>query len=71
MQIPGLVRRFLTTYRHFLGLVFGGLRAYVRANKKIPPEMVMTVASIDDPSRLGDTVVSHLTVKLEDRAGPS
>jgi len=41
--------------------------AYVRANKKIPPEMVMTVASIDDPSRLGDTVVSHLTVKLEDK----
>jgi ATP-dependent Lon protease len=41
--------------------------AYVRANKKIPPEMVMTVASIEDPSRLGDTVVSHLTVKLEDK----
>ncbi len=27
--------------------------AYVKLNKKIPPEMVMTVASIDDPSRLG------------------
>ncbi|HYB99318.1 MAG TPA: endopeptidase La [Candidatus Limnocylindrales bacterium] len=41
--------------------------AYVRANKKIPPEMVMTVNSIEDPSRLADTVVSHLTVKLEDK----
>jgi len=41
--------------------------AYVRANKKIPPEMVMTASAIDDASRLADTVVSHLTVKLEDK----
>jgi ATP-dependent Lon protease len=41
--------------------------AYVRLNKKIPPEMVMTVASIDDPSRLADTIVSHLGIKLEDK----
>ena len=41
--------------------------AYVRLNKKIPPEMVMTVASIEDPSRLADTIVSHLGITLEDR----
>jgi ATP-dependent Lon protease len=41
--------------------------AYVRANKKIPPEMVTTVAAIDEPSRLADTIVSHLGVKLEDK----
>jgi len=41
--------------------------AYVRLNKKIPPEMVMTVASIDDPSRLADTIVSHLGITLDDK----
>jgi ATP-dependent Lon protease len=41
--------------------------AYVRLNKKIPPEMVTTVQSIDDPSRLADTIVSHLGIKLEDK----
>ena len=41
--------------------------AYVRLNKKIPPEMVMTVASIEEPSRLADTIVSHLGIKLEDK----
>lgn len=41
--------------------------SYVRANKKIPPEMVTTVAAIDEPSRLADTIVSHLGVKLEDK----
>lgn len=43
--------------------------SYVRANKKIPPEMVTTVAAIDEPSRLADTIVSHLGVKLEDKQG--
>jgi ubiquinone biosynthesis protein len=28
---PGLTRRLLVTYRHFLGLLFGGLEAYLRA----------------------------------------
>jgi ATP-dependent Lon protease len=42
--------------------------SYVKLNKRIPPEMLMTVQSIDDPSRLADTVVVHLTsIKLGDR----
>jgi ATP-dependent Lon protease len=41
--------------------------AYVRLNKKIPNEMVMTVASIEDPSRLADTIVSHLGISLDDK----
>jgi len=40
---------------------------YVRLNKKIPPEMIMSVATIDDPSRLADTIIAHLGVKLEDK----
>ncbi|HNZ97660.1 MAG TPA: hypothetical protein PKM64_10735, partial [Thermoanaerobaculia bacterium] len=30
-RAPGLTRRLLVTYRHFLGLLFGGLEAYLRA----------------------------------------
>ncbi|NOT58338.1 MAG: endopeptidase La [Deltaproteobacteria bacterium] len=40
---------------------------YVRLNKKVPPEMIMSVSSIDDPSRLADTIIAHLGVKIEDK----
>ncbi|MBI3753545.1 MAG: endopeptidase La [Deltaproteobacteria bacterium] len=40
---------------------------YVKLNKKIPPEMIMSVASIDDPGRLADTIASHLIIKLQDK----
>ena len=40
---------------------------YVKLNKKIPPEMLASVAQIDDPSRLGDTIVAHLSLKLPDK----
>jgi ATP-dependent Lon protease len=41
---------------------------YVKLNKKIPPDMLVHVSGIDDPSRLADTIVAHLThLKLEDK----
>jgi len=40
---------------------------YVRLNKKIPPEMIMSAAALDDPARLADTIIAHLGVKLEDK----
>ena len=40
---------------------------YVKLNKRIPPEMLASVATIDDPSRLADTIVAHLTLKLPDK----
>ena len=40
---------------------------YVKLNKRIPPEMLASVATIDDPSRLGDTIVAHLSLKLPDK----
>ena len=40
---------------------------YVKLNKRIPPEMLASVAVIDDPARLGDTIVAHLTLKLPDK----
>ena len=41
--------------------------AYVKLNKKIPPEILQTLASIDDPARLADTVAAHLNLKLEEK----
>ncbi len=41
---------------------------YVKLNKRIAPEMLMQVQTIDDPARLADTIVVHLTaVKLQDK----
>jgi len=41
---------------------------YVKLNKKVQPEVLMSVQAIDDGSRLADTIISNLpTVKLTDR----
>ncbi|HLE08773.1 MAG TPA: endopeptidase La [Thermodesulfobacteriota bacterium] len=47
--------------------VFKSFETYVKLNKRIPPEMIMSVTSIEDPGRLADTIASHLTVKLDER----
>jgi len=41
---------------------------YVKLNKKVQPEVLMSVQTIDDPAKLSDTIVTNLpTVKLTDR----
>jgi ATP-dependent Lon protease len=40
---------------------------YVKLNKKVSPEVVAAVTQIDVPSKLGDTVASHLAVKIADK----
>jgi len=55
-EVEALIREVHTTFEN-----------YVKLKKKIPPEMVMSVSSIDDPGRLADTIVAHLGIKLEDR----
>ena len=40
---------------------------YVKLNKRIPPEMQMTVNNISNPSKLADTIVAHLNLKLNDK----
>jgi ATP-dependent Lon protease len=47
--------------------VHSTFEAYVKLNKRIPPEMLTSVASIDDPARLADTIVAHLSLKLNDK----
>jgi ATP-dependent Lon protease len=40
---------------------------YVKLNKKIPPEVIVSINQIDDPSKLSDTVASHLNLKLDEK----
>src|SRR5882672_6278396 len=55
-EVEALIRSVNSTFEN-----------YVKLNKKIPPEMIMSVASIDEPARLADTIVAHLGIKLEDK----
>jgi len=40
---------------------------YVKLNKKIPPEILTSLAGIEEPGRLADTVAAHLPLKLEQK----
>jgi len=40
---------------------------YIKLNKKIPPEVLSSLASIEDPGRLADTVAAHLSLKIDDK----
>jgi len=40
---------------------------YVKLNKKIPPEVLTSLAGIDDAGRLADTIAAHLPLKLEQK----
>ena len=40
---------------------------YVKLNKKIPPEILTSISSIDDAGRLADTIAAHLPLKLENK----
>ncbi len=41
--------------------------SYVKLNKKISPEVLGTVAQIEDYSKLADTIASHLAIKIADK----
>ncbi len=41
--------------------------SYVKLNKKISPEVLGTIAQIEDYSKLADTIASHLAIKISDK----
>lgn len=47
--------------------VVGEFENYVKLNKKVSPEVVAAIAQITDPSKLADTIASHLAVKIGDK----
>ena len=40
---------------------------YVKLNKRVPPEVIVSVNQIDDPAQLADTVASHLNIKISEK----
>ena len=47
--------------------VISQFEQYVKLNKKIPPEVLVSLNQIDDSSKLADTVASHLTVRVAEK----
>src|SRR6187551_1243303 len=59
VEVEALIRSVQSTFE-----------VYVKLNKKVQPEVLMSVQSIDDASRLSDTIAANLpTIKLADRQG--
>lgn len=56
LEIEALMRSLRTSFEN-----------YVKLNKRISPELLITVQKIDDPSRLSDTIVAHLNLKVDER----
>jgi len=56
VETEALIRTLITAFEN-----------YVKLNKKIPSEVLVTVSSIEEPGRLSDTISSHLSFKLEDK----
>jgi len=56
IEVEALIRSVKSTFE-----------TYVKLNKRIPPEMLVSVSAIEEPARLADTIVSHLTLKLPDK----
>jgi len=40
---------------------------YIKLNKKIPPEVLVSINQIEDPSKLADTISSHLALKIPEK----
>jgi ATP-dependent Lon protease len=40
---------------------------YIKLNKKIPPEVLVSINQIEDPAKLADTVASHLSLKIAEK----
>ncbi len=47
--------------------VVGEFENYVKLNKKVSAEVVTAITQIDEPSKLADTIASHLSVKIPDK----
>ncbi len=47
--------------------VINQFEQYIKLNKKIPPEVLVSINQIDEPSKLADTIASHLTLKIPEK----
>ena len=47
--------------------IISQFEAYVKLNKKVPPEVLTSLSGIDEPGRLADTVAAHMVLKLSEK----
>ena len=47
--------------------VVSQFESYVKLNKRVPPEVIVSVQQIEDPAQLSDTVASHLNIKIPEK----
>jgi ATP-dependent Lon protease len=47
--------------------VAGQFEQYVKLNKKIPPEVIVSINQIEEPAKLADTIAAHLALKIEEK----
>ena len=55
-EIEALGRSVVSQFEH-----------YIKMNKKIPPEVLVSVNQIEEPGKLADTVASHLALKISEK----
>ena len=49
------------------GSAINHFEQYLKLNKKIPPEVLVSLNQIEEPSKLSDTIISHLTLKIPEK----
>jgi ATP-dependent Lon protease len=47
--------------------VIGQFEQYIKLNRKIPPEVLVSINQIEDSAKLADTVASHLALKIPEK----
>ncbi|HBR67958.1 MAG TPA: endopeptidase La [Rhodospirillaceae bacterium] len=47
--------------------VIGHFEQYVKLSKKIPPEVIVSINQIEEPSKMADTIASHLALKIDQK----
>jgi len=55
-ELEALARTAVTQFEH-----------YIKLNKKIPPEVLVSINQIEDSSKLADTLASHLVLKIPEK----
>eukprot|EP01039_Chlorochromonas_danica_P014129 gene14129-16444_t len=47
--------------------VISQFEQYIKLNRKIPPDVLVTINQIDDPAKLADTIASYFTLRISDK----
>ncbi len=66
-QVPAAADRDPREVEAVARSLMGLFEQYVKSNRKLPPELLQTLAGIEEPGRLADTIAAHLGVRLADK----